>query len=313
MGLGLGPWPTHFDIIMDSEYPPLPRSGIPRPSSLRFSLHNASSERDESPGYHSSERDSSNGQPAAKVISRCGDVVVVYNDRDDSRETSHCWQVASKDLMRNSPYFRALLDPNKFSEGRNVMEQKMSRLQMGSQDASTSDENTDNMLPSISLPVDHFTRRLGIGAIELFLRILSFNSLSATEKANFEGELRFLPTSLVARLVEIADVFNSPHAVRDMLKKTGYAFGKGRVVMSRFDASLLRMNEDRIRQIIFIADFLDDHSVFQVLTHALIIVGSKFWINGVEPPAPDTLRWRYFSGGLEGMPPRGLHSSNILI
>jgi hypothetical protein len=284
---------------MESDYPPLPRSAAPRSSSQRFSLRDASSERGESPGHHPGGRDPSNDQSAAKVLSRKGDVVVVYADRGDPG-ASHRWRVASGDLMRNSPYFRVLLDPNKFSEGRNIMEQKMSRFQMSGQ-AAPSDENNSGMLPSISLPVDHFTRRLGIDAIELFLRILCFNSLSHKEKKEFEGELRFLPPPLVARLVEIADVFNSPHAVRDTLKRSGYAFGKGRAVLSKFDASLLRMSEDRIRQIIFIADFLNEHSVFQALTHALIIAGSKFWINGVELPAPDTLRWRYFSGGLEGM------------
>ena len=313
MAFGLRPWPTLLDIIMDSDYPPLPPSGAARFSSPGLSQNGASPERGESPVDDSNERDSSDGLPAAKVISRRGDVVVVYADQGDSPEATHSWQVASKDLMQNRPYFRALLDPNKFSEGRDVMEQKMSRLQMSGQDTSVSDANAESLLPSISLPVEHFTRRLGIDAIELFLRVLSFSSLSATEKADFEGEIRLLPTSLIARLVELSDFFNSPRAVRDMLKRSGYAFGKGRVVLSRFDASLLRMKEDRIRQIIFIADFLDECSVFQILTHVLIIVGSKFWINGVEPPGPDTLRWHYFSGGLEGIPSRRPQPSDILI
>lgn len=238
-----------------------------------------------------------------KVISRNGDVIIDYHDRasgSDSPGTSHHWQVASEDLMLNSPYFRVLLDPNKFSEGRNLMEQKMSRLQVSAQETTfSSGEDIANMLPRVSLPADHLTRRLGVDALELFLRILSVNSLTDDERSGFESEIRSQPTSLIVRLVEISDIFNSPDIVRQMLKQSEYSFGKGRIVLSRFHPSLLRISEDRIRQIIFIADFLNEHSVFQVLTHTLIIVGSKFWVNGLEQPASDSLRWRYLPG-LEG-------------
>lgn len=284
---------------MDSDYPPLPSSAAPQSKGV---LHNGGSEHGYSSGMCPNNPDQSIDPLPAKPISKNGDMVVAYNDQDGL--VSHRWQVSSEDMMRNSPYFRVLLDPHKFSEGRNLMEQKMSRFQLG--DQKTTDENTSRVLPSVNLPVDHFTRRLGADAIELFLRILCFNSLTGKKKREFEAELRFLPTSLVARVIEIADVFNSPQAVRDTLKKTGYAFGKGRVVLSRFNSSLLKLSEDRIRQSIFVANFLDEQSVFQVLTHTLITMGSKFWVNGVELPAPDTLRWRYFSGGLEGEPYRSV-------
>lgn len=295
---------------MDSEYPPLPPSGALRSSFQSLSLDSIiqpTSAPGESPGCQPGDS-SSTTQSITKVISRNGDVVIDYTDRDmapDSR-VSYRWRVASEDLMLNSPYFRALLDPNKFSEGRNLLEQKMNRshnasLQTDDQETNpTSNEDICNALPKVNLPVDNFTRRLGVDAIELFLRILSVNSLADEEKAGFAGELRFYPTSLVARLVEVADVFNSPNIVRDMLQRSGYSFGKGKIGLNRFNPLLLKMSEERIRQIIFIADFLDERSAFQIFTHTLIIVGSKFWINGVDPPISDTLRWRYFSDGLEG-------------
>ncbi|KAI9932196.1 hypothetical protein MW887_009706 [Aspergillus wentii] len=247
-------------------------------------------------------------QHAAKVISGNGDVIIDYTDRDvvsssSSKTASHRWQVASGDLMQNSPYFRALLDPNKFSEGRDFMKQKA--VQKSHKPAPNGQDANENIilqsaLPTVSLPADQFTRRLGVDALELFLRVLSSNSLgNGEERINFEGELKSQPPSLIARLVEIADVFNSPNAVREILKKSGYAFGKGKTPVTKFNPSLLKLNEDRIRQIMFIAHFLDDQVVFQVFSHTLIVVGSKYWLNGVEPPAPDTLRWRYFSNGIE--------------
>lgn len=300
---------------MDSDYPPLPSSGALRPSFENLSLNSSStilpaSDHRGSPARQQREHDSSKGQLITKTIARNGDVAIDYTDRDKasgSPEVSYRWRVSSGYLTLNSPYFRALLDPNKFSEGRNLLEQKMNRRShkapRQSDDREVNrpcDKDIFSALPRVNLPVNDFTQRLGVDAIELFLRILSFNSLTDAERVKFEGELKFQATSLVARLVEVADFFNSPHIVRELLRRSGYAYGKGKILLNRFNPSLLKMNEDRIRQIIFISSFLDEQSTFQIFTHALIVIGSKFWINGVEPPVSDTLRWRYFSGGLEG-------------
>lgn len=288
------------------------------------------------------------------VISSNGDVIIEYTDRDGDGDghgdgdafpsaavsngmRGHRWLVASEDLTKNSPYFRALLDPNKFSEGRQFMKQKTDWSRKTAATAAAGrhhqqqQQKTNNKkknsakrsssspppshkekdyllsdLPTLSLPVDESTCKLGVDAIELFLRVLSFQSLhDDKKKRDFNTEIKFLPSSLVARLVEIADAFNSPQAVREALKRSGYAYGKGRVPVSKFNQSLLKMSEDRIRQIIYIAHFLEQSAVLQVLTHTLLVVGSRYWVNGVEPPDPDTstFRWLYFTDGLEGMIP----------
>ncbi|KAE8367128.1 hypothetical protein BDV27DRAFT_79580 [Aspergillus caelatus] len=246
-------------------------------------------------------------QPAVKVLLSTGDVIIEYVPPDSSppvspKNASHRWQVLSDDLMRNSPYFRALFDPDKFSEGRDFIQQKAKWSQGTTAEGGESlsdDISIQYTLPTVRLPVDHLPQQLGVDAIELFLRVLSFNSFDEAEKAKFDGELRVQPTSLVARLVELSDAFNSPYVIRDALKRSRYAFGKGRVPLLRFDSSVLRMSEDRIRQTIFIARFLNEYTIFQIWTHALILTGSKFWINGVEPPTSATVRWRYLSDGLE--------------
>ncbi|GAB1199189.1 hypothetical protein APSETT444_008535 [Aspergillus pseudonomiae] len=166
-------------------------------------------------------------QPAVKVLSSTGDVIIECvspdNSPDSPENASHRWQVLSDDLMRESPYFRALLDPNKFSEGRDFIQQKAKWSQgtIAKGGESLSDDISIRYnLPTVRLPVDHLPQKLGVDAIELFLRVLSFNSFDEEEKAKFDGELRIQPTSLVARLVELADAFNSPHVIREALKRS---------------------------------------------------------------------------------------------
>lgn len=319
---------------MDSEYPPLPRSKALETSLRTLSLQNTaaanttllSSGSEESLPVHGvggrqRERGPLNSSLlATKVISSNGDVIIEYTDWDGSSSkshpVSHRWQVASGDFMQNSPYFRALLDPNKFAEGRQFMEQKI-KLSCKSTLKNTSieepiyseqdeeDEGGDipqeTLLPTVGLPVDRFTRKLGVEVIELFLKLLSLNSFSNEERQEFAIEIRSQSPSLIARLVEIADVFNSVRVVRETLKSCGYSFGKGKVSLIRFNPSLLKISEDRIRQMVFVAMFLEEQTVFQVLTHTLIVLGSRFWLNGVGFPNPDSPRWRYLENGIEGM------------
>ncbi|OJJ87787.1 uncharacterized protein ASPGLDRAFT_63896 [Aspergillus glaucus CBS 516.65] len=257
------------------------------------------------------------------VISSHGDVIVEYADRDQdglpSASSISRWLVASEDLIHNSPYFRALLDPNKFSEGRDFMKQKADLIAVAAESRTNDDgDATDPLsmlspllssdadalraIPTLSLSVDEVTQRLGVNTIELFLRVLSYPSLGNTQKRVFNNALKPLPPSVIARLIHLADTFNSPQVVREALKRSGYAYGKGRVSVTKFNQSLLKMSEDRIRHIIYIAHFLDEPTVYQVMTHTLVVLGSKYWINGVEAPSdPEdgTFRWQYFADGLE--------------
>ena len=220
---------------MDSEYPPLPSSRGPVSSVQTLPLRKGNATPAEESWESISKNDSQHrehylsddSQPALNIISNNGDVIIEYLDRDfvpsaslSGHTSGRRWLVASEDLTQNSPYFRALLDPNKFSEGRHFMKQKADWSRKTAATGNMTDDGNAhislNALPTLSLPVDQFTRKLGVDAIELFLRILSFQSLGDDEeKQKFNAEVKLLPPSLVARLVEIADAFNSPQVVRE--------------------------------------------------------------------------------------------------
>lgn len=236
----------------------------------------------------------------AQEISPHGDLIIEYTDPS---VVSHRWKVSSQLLMDRSPYFRALLDPEKFAEGRQFAQQR-DTLDEGS-DAGF-DSNTDPLpsavLPTFKIMPGSILELCGADAVELFLRIICLETLADETRVEFEDSLKSRPPAVVARLIEVADWFNSPRFIRNTLRGVGYMFGKkDRSSQGTFGPALLKMKEDRVRQNIVIAQFLQSDLFFQTMTHALLVSGSKFWVDGLERPATEHLRWRYLPDGIEGM------------
>jgi hypothetical protein len=344
---------------MDSDYPPLPSpSPVPKPAkvtgrsstrrrggpTLGAGISSASKNgyrRDGASLSHSS------SNILSKVISDNGDVVLEYIDNPPrAPPVRYRWQVSSQNLMRNSPYFSALLDPNKFAEGRRF-EEKRSRLIHRSASSSSSaissssdrakgkreedEERADiaeelssstverDDLPVVNLRVSrHLPAKHRIDILELFLKILCLNPLRDDDddddeqketQALLDSEIRHQPVSVIASLIDIADLFNSPRIVYDSLKRAGYtaatAVKGGKLPLATFSPSLLKqLGEERMRQIIHIAFFLDEHVTFQVLTHCLVLIGSASWVNGVGNNRrlldAESPRWAYLPNGIEG-------------
>ena len=248
--------------------------------------------------------------PSTRVIVNSGDLILQYTSLKHAETTHTRWRVSSESLMQSSPYFRALLDPDKFSEGRNLVKQReLHKLDVnptvsGEVAGFSGNPSSDkDALPTLRLPDDHLPPSFGPDTIGLFLKVLSFNSFTEAERESFEAEVRAQKPSFIAGLIEIADAFNSPEAVRECLTRSCYTLGKPKLPLTKFTPSMLKLNENRIRQSIFIAKFLNHQTVFKMLTHALVVAGSRFWVNGIEPPAPDSPGWHYLSDGLEGMIP----------
>lgn len=310
---------------MDSEYPPLPSS-----KSIGASLQNVS--LSDSDGVAQGSSRSGSGTPVSvpvtngrgqisksprpntktQVIVDGGDLIL---ESTPSKQTplgtanapvTYRWKVFSESLIQSSPYFRVFLDPEKFSEGRNFMKQRelhsfdVDPGLNGDADATGFPEQ-DDALPIMRMPENHLSHRLGPDTIGFFLRVLSFNSFNEEEKENFNAEVKSQRPLFIAGVIEMADAFNSPQAVRDALKRSGYTLGKPKLPLTKFNSSMLKLNEDRVRQSAFIARFLNDRTVFQMLTHALIVSGSRFWVNGLEAPEPGALSWHYFANGIEGI------------
>jgi hypothetical protein len=102
-------------------------------------------------------------------------------------------------------------------------------------------------------------------------------------------------------MIEIADLFNSPQIIHDTLKRAGYMSSiKGKISLVVFSPSLLKLSEERIRQIVYIAMFMEETASFQVFTHTLVLLGSGSWVDGVGVPDPASHRWSYLPNGIEG-------------
>ncbi|KAL2822339.1 hypothetical protein BDW59DRAFT_102886 [Aspergillus cavernicola] len=299
---------------MDSDYPPLPSSRAIDASLQNISLSDGKGMVHLSSGsgtpisIANGYGQNSCSQPNARVIVDSGDILLEYASAGNALQgtsgpAAHRWRVSSEALVQSSPYFRALLDPDKFSEGRDLMRQR--ELHgfgvdfNGEVPGSPGYSQAQDALPTIQLPDTHLSPRLGLDTIEFFLRALSFNSFNEEEKINFDAEVRAQRPASVVRLVELADAFNSPQVIRDTLKRSGYTLGKPKLPLTKFNLSMLKLNEDRIRQSMFIANFLNDRTAFQMLTHALIVAGSRSWVNGLDNPAPDSPSWHHFPDDLE--------------
>ncbi|KAK1146928.1 hypothetical protein N8T08_002255 [Aspergillus melleus] len=99
-------------------------------------------------------------------------------------------------------------------------------------------------LPTVRLPSDHFSPKLGVDAIEMFLRMLSFDAFDDEAKRNFDAEIKPQRTSLISRVILLADSFNSPHVVKETLKRSGYAYGR-KIAFPKFDDQMLKLTEDQ--------------------------------------------------------------------
>lgn len=287
---------------MSTDYPPLPRPGDTKAPVVEEMLSTEGS----SANTASSNKVSKSDPDVPTVICHRGDVIIEYTEQ--SSAISRRWQVSSKSLMRNSPYFQAMLDPDKFAEGRLLAHQKEnqaqhSKLALSSDtkvDSDAAEHSVLHDLPTVKLSESPLTRMCGADAIGVFLKILCVGAQDLKGRYAFENELRAMPPSIVERTIEISEAFSSSGVVIETLKRAMYMFGRTKMVMKKFNEIFLKWSEDRVRQNIIIAISLQETQIAQVMMHTLIVMGSKYWVNGPEVPTSLYPRWRYLAHGIEG-------------
>lgn len=301
---------------MESEYPPLPsrrltiqRAARPNqaaadhePSRRNTNKNNATISASSSVDRFRGVEVAPNGSKTMyKILSRDGDAILEYVD---TATTRYRWQVSSGSLRRNSPFFAALLDPNKFAEGRLFQEKAVRVKQQQSSVEHTSDQVPTEGLPLVGLNVTRLTGKHRIEILELFLKMVQSSDDNDTDEyqnARLAEELSHQPISIVAGVLEIADFFSSSSIIHNALKRAGYVPSlKGKVSLLAFSSSLLKLSEERIRQILYVALALENQAVFQVLSHALVLVGSTNWTDGLGVGKHGSHRWAYFLNGIEG-------------
>ena len=294
---------------MESEFPPLPLSGHPtkHPANSSQKRDSASASANITSGYRGLEIAENGSKIIHKILTRDGDAILEYVDTDSRKAVTHYrWQVSSDRLRENSPFFSALLDPNKFAEGRRFVESK-SRSKGSSattRDIRFSDEPTTESterLPLVGLNLARLMGKHRIESLELFLKVLlSAYDVDLTAKMGTEIVHQSVP--VIAGLIEIGDLFSSSEVVSESLKHANYRPSiKGIQSLEVFGSSLLKLSDERLRQILYIAMFIQHDTIFRVASHALVLIGSTRWSDGgIGLNKSGKHRWSYFDNGIEG-------------
>lgn len=290
---------------MSSDFPPLPRIGDVKASLAEGTSSQGSSES--APPGNASGVDSQVEAKDLKSICHDGDLIIEYIELSSS--VSHRWRVDSDSLRRNSPYFQALLDPQKFAEGRLLAQDKEKHFEESKPASSSQTQAEGNgdrlgalVLPTVRLFESPMSKLCGTDAMGVFLTILCLDAQDEETRAAAERGFRNMSISLLERTIEIADAWNSPTFVNDTLLRAVHGESDGtKSTHSKLNPNAWKWNEERARQKIIIALALGETRTAQVMTHALVVTGSKYWTNKPEIPSTPHLRWQYLPHGIEGM------------
>lgn len=294
---------------MESDFPPLPLSGHSAKHSANSSQKrdSASASTNVTSGYRGLEITENGSRIIHKHLTRDGDALLEYIDTDSRKAVTHYrWQVSSERLRENSPFFSALLDPNKFSEGKRFVESKSKSkgLSTTTRDTRSSDDFTtrsNERLPLVGLNLTRLMGKHRIESLELFLKVL-LSTYDVDLSAKLGTEIVRQSVPVIAGVIEIADLFSSSNVVSDALKHANYRPSiKGIQSLEAFGSSLLKLSDERLRQIIYIAMFIQHDTIFRVASHALALAGSAKWSDGgIGPNKSGKHRWSYFDNGIEG-------------
>ncbi|OJD23144.1 hypothetical protein ACJ73_05505 [Blastomyces percursus] len=207
--------------------------------------------------------------------------------------TKYLMGVSSTALKQSSAYFRVILDPEKFREGRELFE-KTAQLdtKYGAGDVSMNDEAAAFAeLPTIRIELPPLAGVFDkADLIETFLRVLFLGSAKSHDDQHIQDILNHLAKksiSFVANLIILSDKFGGQDALKRALNVPldGVSKSVGQTLMSktlrRLQASRIE-DEERTRQAIYFALILGLNDGVLAFTHMLIIDGSREWVYGAR-------------------------------
>ncbi|EFE38101.1 conserved hypothetical protein [Trichophyton verrucosum HKI 0517] len=230
--------------------------------------------------------------PPVITIHKGGDLVIIcetapYNSLPE--KTRHMFRLSSLEITRASEYFKALLDPAKFQEGRSLLQSyEQMETQYGSRELALKNMKVGELL--------HIK-------IELPPLSTKINLRETLALPNGLKEFTVNTISTLASVLVLSDRFLSNDTIRCAFRFVSREH-VGPFSYSSIIARLQRCesgDEECIRQGIFSAHFLNELLAFSRLTQSLILQGSVNWMaekpggtSGLDKPL-----WWHLPGGIE--------------
>ncbi|KAK2783824.1 hypothetical protein FQN52_009471 [Onygenales sp. PD_12] len=263
-----------------------------------------------------------------RIVCPDGDAAVEFTASPGKGESSqhhpaqikYLIRVSSNALREASPYFRVFLDPEKFREGREFLEE---RARLDARYGTDTDMDSPGIeeLPRIPLELPPVAGRFDkADLMEAFLKLLHLRytetdvtetgiTVQAPTYAQTQDALETLPerpTSFLASLVVLSDRFDGLQALNRALVVPLANWATLReYILSKTDrllrSSRLLGDEGLMRLAIYLALFLRDEDRVIALTHRLIVDGSTEWVDGGtgEVAGIDKPIWWNLPNGIE--------------
>ena len=214
------------------------------------------------------------------------------------------FRISSLEITRASAYFKALLDPAKFQEGRSLLRShEQMEAQYGSRKLALKDMTVGELL-HIKIELPPLSTKINLReTLALYFELLCFR-LPFTLDPN--GLKRFAVNTIttLASVLVLSDRFLSNNTIRNSFELLSQGrlgpFSYSKIIdrLQRFESE----DEECIREGIFLAHFLKEPLAFSSLTQSLILHGSVNWMaekpggtSGLDKPL-----WWHLPGGIEG-------------
>ncbi|OAL71848.1 hypothetical protein A7D00_3879 [Trichophyton violaceum] len=244
--------------------------------------------------------------PPVITIHKDGDLVIICETAPHNslpEPTRHMFRISSLEITRASAYFKALLDPAKFQEGRSLLRShEQMEAQYGSRKLALRDMTVGELL-HIKIELPPLSTKINLReTLALYFELLCF-CLPFTLDPN--GLKRFAVNTIttLASVLVLSDRFLSNDTIRNSFELLSQGrvgpFSYSKIIdrLQRFESE----DEECIREGIFLAHFLKEPLAFSSLTQSLILHGSVNWMaekpggtSGLDKPL-----WWHLPGGIE--------------